>query len=47
MEDHVGILADAIYAGNDQQRVLGVAVHIPQLHGSVVVHGYHAGGDAA
>ena len=47
MEDHVGILADAIYAGNDQQRVLGVAVHIPQLHGAVVVHGYHAGGDAA
>ena len=47
MEDHVGILADAIYAGNDQQRVLGMAVHIPQLHGTVVVHGYHAGGDAA
>lgn len=47
MEDHVGILADTIYAGNDQQRVLGVAVHIPQLHGAVIVHGYHAGGDAA
>ena len=47
MEDHVGILADAIYAGNDQQRVLGVAVRIPQLHGTEVVHGYHAGGDAA
>ena len=47
LENHVGILADTIYAGNDQQRVFGVAVHIPQLHGTVVVHGYHAGSDAA
>lgn len=47
MEDHVGILADPINAGNDQQRVLGVAVQIPQLHGAVVVHRYHAGSDAA
>lgn len=47
MEDHVSILAEPINAGNHQQRVLGVAVHIPQLHGTVVVHGYHAGSDAA
>ena len=47
MEDHVGILAETIYAGNDQQRILGVAVHIPQLHGAEVVHGYHAGGNTA
>ena len=47
LENHVGILADTIYAGNDQQRVLGVAVHIPQLHGAEVVHGYHAGGNTA
>lgn len=47
MEDHVGILADAIYAGNEQQRVFGVPVQIPQLHGTKVVHGHHAGSDAA
>ena len=47
LKDHVGILAETIYAGNDQQRILGVAVHIPQLHGAEVVHGYHAGGNAA
>ena len=41
------MLAEPIYASNDQQRVLGVAVHIPQLHGTEVVHGYHAGGNAA
>ena len=47
MEDHVSILAEPINAGNHQQRVLGVTVHIPQLHGAEVVHGYHAGGNTA
>ena len=47
LKDHVGILAETIYAGNDQQRILGVAVHIPQLHGAEVVHGYHTGGNTA
>lgn len=47
VKDEIGILTNAIYTGNDQQRVLAMAVQIPKLHGTVVIHGHHAGGDAS